>query len=112
MQQVGEFIVATVPAASVENPPAPLAHLLDADLSIFAAPPHRYERYTASVRAEYAHVPDSDFALGRSAILAAYLDQPAIYRSGVARELWEGRARENLRREVAVLQAWTRTKNN
>ncbi|MCA0347217.1 MAG: DUF4031 domain-containing protein [Actinobacteria bacterium] len=99
-QRVGDLIVATAPGADVGDAAPPLAHLLDADLSIFASSPARYAEYTAAVREEYAHVPDADFAAGRSRILSAYLAQPAIYRTGAASELWEARARVNLEREI------------
>jgi predicted metal-dependent HD superfamily phosphohydrolase len=101
---VSEFIVATIPAREVPDPAAPLAHLLDADLSIFAAAPHRYEQYAVAVRAEYAHVPEADFAAGRSRILSSYLAQPAIYRTGAAQLLWERRARQNVSAEVERLR--------
>lgn len=101
--QVGEFIVATTPAREVRDPAAPLAHLLDADLSIFASSPHRYQQYSLAVRAEYAHVADPDFAAGRSRILSGYLQQPAIYRTATAQQLWERRARENVSAEFEGL---------
>ena len=41
------------------------AVLVDADLSILGAPPERYARYAADVRAEYAHV-DDDGVAGRT----------------------------------------------
>lgn len=102
--EVSDFIVATTPGHAVQDPPAPLVHLLDADLSIFASPPWRYDEYAAAVRAEYAHVPEPDFRAGRAKILSAYLAQPAIYRTPTAHQLWEGRARANLGREVAELR--------
>ena len=111
VRQVGEYIVATVPAGSAGEDRArrsasPAGHeqLLDADLSIFAASPSRYLHYTQSVRTEYAHVPDEAFAAGRGAILAAYLEQPAIYRTRTAQQLWERRARANVQRELAALR--------
>jgi predicted metal-dependent HD superfamily phosphohydrolase len=104
VSQVSEFIVATIPAREVPDPAAPLAHLLDADLSIFAAAPHRYEQYAVAVRAEYAHVPEADFAAGRSRILSSYLAQPANYRTGAAQLLWERRARQNVSAEVERLR--------
>lgn len=104
VQLVGEMIVATTPAIPVEDPPAPLAQLLDADLSIFASSPHRYEQYAVAVRTEYAHVPDGDFAEGRARILETYLQQAEIYRTITARQLWEQRARLNLEREIELLR--------
>lgn len=100
VQQVGEFVIATAPALATRSAPVPLAHLLDADLSIFAASPSRYRRYTTGVRAEYAHVGERDFREGRAGILQNYLAHPAIYRTPLARRLWEDRARENLSREI------------
>lgn len=104
VDQVGEFILATTPALSMVDPPAPLAHLLDADLAIFASPPWRYDQYAASVRLEYAHVPDADFRAGRAQILGAYSAQPTIYRTAAAQRLWEERARANLSREIRMLR--------
>lgn len=104
VSRVGEFIVATTPARELRDPAAPLAHLLDADLSIFAAAPHRYRQYSESVRLEYAHVPEPDFSSGRSRILSSYLEQPAIYRTGTAQQLWEQRARRNVLAEIEQLR--------
>lgn len=100
---VAEHIVATTPGHEVTAPVPSLVHLLDADLSIFAASPERYEAYTTAVRQEYAHVADDDFARGRRSILTRYLAEPNIYRSPAAQQLWEARARVNLRTEVEEL---------
>lgn len=106
VQQVGELIIATEPgAASAARVPAPLAHLLDADLSIFASSDTRYLQYAAAVRDEYAHVPVAAFREGRAGILRGYLEQPTIYRLDAAQQLWERRARANLAREIAELTA-------
>lgn len=105
VQQVGEYVMATAPSAIVTRPSAPLAHLLDADLSIFASSELRYQQYSEAVREEYAHVAEADFRAGRSAILLKYLDEPKIFRSSAAQEMWEQRARTNLRREIALLGA-------
>lgn len=104
VQLVGDFIVRTTPARLVEDPPPALAHLLDADLSIFASSMSRYEQYTSAVRSEYAHVADADFANGRAHILRSYVSQPFIYRTEAARKLWEDRARANLTLEIERLQ--------
>lgn len=99
-QRVGEFIVDTTPARSIESAAPALVHLLDADLAIFASPSWRYEEYTAAVREEYAHVSDVDFARGRAEILESYIVRSAVYRGDVARGLWEARARANLQKEL------------
>ena len=77
--------------------------LCDADLAILAAPPPRYEEYAADVRREYAHVSDADFAAGRAAILRDLLGRPALFRTPLARELWEDPARTNMTAEVERL---------
>lgn len=100
---VFEMILATTPGEAPEEPGQQLAHLLDADLSILGAAPHRYANYASNVRHEYAHVTDEEFAAGRAEILAGFLEQPMIYRTVAARQLWEERARQNLAHEVELL---------
>ena len=97
---VSSLIAATTPGYDVVEAAPPLAHLLDADLAIFASSPARYAEYAAAVREEYAHVSDADFAVGRGRILSAFLAKPTIYRTRVASELWEARARVNLEQET------------
>jgi len=104
-ETVHDFVLATIPAEAPAKVPPELAHLLDADLSIFAASAVRYDRYANAVRAEYAHVPDVQFALGRARILESYAAQAEIYRTGTARDLWEAPARVNLAREIARLRS-------
>lgn len=103
VQSVGDLIVGTTPARRIDDPAAPLAHLLDADLSIFGSPLHRYEQYSLAVRREYAHVADADFSAGRARILVDYLQRATIYRTTAAQDLWERRARANLAREIEGL---------
>ncbi|MGO1736537.1 MAG: DUF4031 domain-containing protein [Leucobacter sp.] len=101
--EVRDLIVATTPTFVHTSVSEPLAHLLDADLSIFASSDARYEKYALAVRSEYAHVPEPLFREGRAGILRGYIDQPTIYRTEAALTLWERRARENLAREIAAL---------
>lgn len=107
LQGVHAHIVATIPAAELSNASdarsAGVAHLLDADLSIFGASPARYRRYAERVRAEYAHVPDTAFREGRSHILSRYLARPRIFRTAAAHTLWELTARHNLTHEIELL---------
>ncbi|MFI7249881.1 metal-dependent phosphohydrolase [Micromonospora chalcea] len=88
-------------AAGPDDPDGAL--LCDADLAVLAAPPERYDRYAAAIRAEYAHVPDPDFRAGRSAALRHLLALPALYRLPEPHARWESRARANLSRELAGL---------
>ena len=74
--------------------------LSDADLAILAAETERYADYTASVRREYAHVPDADFAVGRALVLRDLLSKPALFQTAHGRAAWEARARANILAEL------------
>ena len=58
--------------------------------------PERYAAYVATVRREYAHVPDREFAAGRAAILGDLLAKPTLFHTAYAREHWEATARANV----------------
>jgi predicted metal-dependent HD superfamily phosphohydrolase len=79
------------------------ALLCDADLSILAADPARYDAYAAAVRREYGHVPDEVFRIGRAEVLRHLLGLPVLYRVVPERAQWEVRARANLTRELSAL---------
>jgi predicted metal-dependent HD superfamily phosphohydrolase len=80
------------------------AVVLDADLSILAAEPSRYQAYATGVRAEYAHVDDASWRAGRATVLRAFLERPAIYLTAPMRRQ-EHRARANLAAELSSLAA-------
>lgn len=79
--------------------------LSDADLGVLAAPRERYDAYAAGVRADYAHVGDDDFHVGRATVLARLAAKPALFHTPQARALWEAPARANLERELGELRA-------
>lgn len=81
------------------------AVLCDADLAILAAPAERYAAYVAGVRHEYAQFDDVTFALGRAAVLEELLGADHLYATQRGRELWEERARANVRAELVSLRA-------
>ncbi|MDI1465802.1 metal-dependent phosphohydrolase [Catellatospora sp. KI3] len=76
--------------------------LADADLAILAVPWPDYCAYVAGVRAEYAHVPDELWQVGRATVLRNLLSLPALYHHHPA---WESAARANLTRELSALHA-------
>lgn len=80
------------------------AVVLDADLSILAAEPARYEAYATGVRAEYAHVDDAAWQTGRAAVLAAFLARRSIFMTAPMQPR-EPRARANLSAELSRLRA-------
>jgi predicted metal-dependent HD superfamily phosphohydrolase len=79
--------------------------LCDADLAILASGPDRYASYVRGVRSEYASLPDADFAAGRKAVLLDLLAKPSLFHTEAARRRWEQRARANVERELATLEA-------
>lgn len=79
------------------------AVLVDADLEILGREEGDYLRYTQQVRADYAHVPDEQFALGRAQVLRGLLDAPRLFRTATGYRLWEGKARQNLEAELTAL---------
>ncbi len=79
------------------------AVLLDADLWILGAPPARYERYRAGVRAEYGHLDDEAWRVWRSGVLRALLARPRLYVTHRFRDRLEPQARRNLAGELAAL---------
>ena len=99
--------VARLVRMTVDHNPGPGDHngavLSDADLSSLGLPSADYRRNTAAIRLEYAHVSDDDFRTGRTRIITSLLAAPQLFRTSVARERWEERARVNMRDELADL---------
>jgi len=79
------------------------ALLLDADLSILAAPSDIFWRYEGQVRQEYAHVPDEIYRPARRRILQSFRDRRQIYQSPHGFHEWERKARFNLGQSIAGL---------
>jgi predicted metal-dependent HD superfamily phosphohydrolase len=104
--QVVEEVVRLVLLTVAHDPVAEDRHgalLSDADLAVLAAEPHRYERYAAGVRREYAHVGPLAFQEGRAAVLRDLLGRPRLYATQEGRRRWEDAARRNLRDELIRL---------
>ncbi len=78
---------------------------LDADIAILGASPATYQRYTAAVRAEYAHLDDTTFGAGRSAFLKGALLRPRLFRTQIFAGAFEAQARANMAAELLRLQA-------
>lgn len=99
--EVVRLVRLTASHAVEDDPPG--AALCDADLAILAAPPRRYARYAADVRAEYAHVPEEDFRAGRGTVLQSLIGRERLFATASGRYLWEERARSNLAAELRDL---------
>jgi len=77
--------------------------MVDIDLAILGSPPETYDVYRSSIRREYAHVPDEAFRIGRAKVLHFFLERPVFRTAWFAS--FESVARENLARELALLES-------
>lgn len=75
----------------------------DADLAVLAGSPTTYRRYVRRVRAEYAHVDDAAWRVGRAEVLRNLLATEHLFATPVGRDRWESRARANLAGEIEAL---------
>lgn len=78
---------------------------LDADLSILGSAPHVYAGYAEAIRAEYAHVPDQDYRVGRAAVLRGFVGRTQLYFTQVGVTRWDTLARSNLTAEIVQLES-------
>jgi predicted metal-dependent HD superfamily phosphohydrolase len=80
------------------------AVVADCDLSILGASEERYARYAADVRAEYEHVADADWSVGRAALLRSFLERPRLFVTDRMHDKLDAAARRNLQWELATLE--------
>jgi predicted metal-dependent HD superfamily phosphohydrolase len=85
--------------------------LVDVDLAILGAPPERFDEYERDIRAEYAWVPTTIFARKRRALLERLLARERLFATPAMREAHEQRARANLARSIARLDAASRPRH-
>jgi len=101
--------VARLVALTTHHDPGPDdvagALVSDADLAVLAGSDRAYRRYVRQVRAEYAHVDDDAWRVGRGQVLRALLGAERLFATPSGRERWEARARANVAAELAALDA-------
>lgn len=99
-------VVQALIMATADHVPAGIGQevLLDADLAILGASAGRYQAYATGVRAEYAHVSDQAWQVGRTRVLQHFLERPNIYCTSTMRQALQHRARANVSAELASLQ--------
>lgn len=81
------------------------AFFLDMDLAVLGASPDIFDVYEAAVRHEYDWVGEADWRAGRRAVLQGFLSREHIFHTDIFQAAYEARARENLRRSLARLNA-------
>jgi predicted metal-dependent HD superfamily phosphohydrolase len=106
-QDVADRVYALVMATRHEAPPEdPDARLLvDVDLASLGAEARRFDEDDLQIRAEYAHVPEIEYREGRRRVLGSFLARPRLYSTDYFHSALEERARNNLRRAIARLEA-------
>lgn len=79
--------------------------LVDADLSILAAPPDRFAAYEHQIRQEYDWVPEPEFRAAREKFLRGMLARPSIFNDSAMRERHEAHARRNIEESLRGLRS-------
>ena len=80
------------------------AVMVDIDLSIFGQESKRFDEYENQIGQEYNWVSQSEYVVGRTAVLKTFLARPSIYTTGFFHNKYEQQARENLNRSILKLQ--------
>lgn len=80
-----------------------MGYFLDIDMSILGSDPDTYDRYEKNIRKEYDWVSEDMFKNGRMMLLKSFLAMDWIYNTKKFRQLYEGQARENIKRAMAAL---------
>lgn len=81
------------------------ALICDIDLSILGRPPAEYAAYAAAIRLEYAWVPPTQYAEGRSRVLGSFLKRPALFSHRLFQQRFDAAAKINLTWELSQLAA-------
>lgn len=81
------------------------ALMVSIDLSVLGGDPDAYDAYADGVRHEYAHVPEPAFRAGRARVMRHFLEAPVLYADSAFRARLEEKARANIAREIAGLEA-------
>lgn len=100
-ERVSYSILATRHDTEVTDTDAQL--MVDVDLSILGRESDIFWRYEENIRKEYAWVSESQFRQKRMEILRGFLDRQYIYYHKKHREMFEERARLNLKQAIARL---------
>lgn len=78
--------------------------VLDADLAALGAAWPQYLQDAGDIRQEYAFVPEPAYQQGRRRVLAGFLQRERLFQTELLFATLEARARENITREMAMLQ--------
>ena len=79
--------------------------LIDFDLKILARDWDDYKIYFEQIRKEYRIYPDFLYKPGRAKALKHFLENEFIFQTDEFRKLYEEKARENIEKEVSILES-------
>jgi predicted metal-dependent HD superfamily phosphohydrolase len=101
IKKVHEYILATKTHSGPAD--SDLSFFIDLDLSILGSSAETYNNYCKNVRKEYTWVPDMLYKPGRMKVLQHFLNMEKIFKTEVFYNLFETKARENLRAEIDAI---------
>ena len=101
--RVRDLILATRHKESPASRDAAL--IVDIDLSILGQPPPVFEEFERAIREEYRNVPSETYASGRFRILYVFFNRSRVYYTDRFQDRYGIRAKANLARALAALQA-------
>lgn len=78
-------------------------YFTDADLAILGEERTVYQAYAFNVRKEYSRYPDFLYNPGRKKVLQHFLSMHRIYKTEFFFDIYEGRARMNIKKELTML---------
>jgi predicted metal-dependent HD superfamily phosphohydrolase len=78
--------------------------LIDFDLKILARDWEEYQIYFEQIRKEYRIYPDFLYKPGRAKALKHFLENEFIFQTDEFRKLYEEKARENIEKEISILE--------
>eukprot|EP01126_Amoeba_proteus_P000126 TRINITY_DN10053_c0_g1_i1.p1 TRINITY_DN10053_c0_g1~~TRINITY_DN10053_c0_g1_i1.p1 ORF type:complete len:219 (-),score=37.07 TRINITY_DN10053_c0_g1_i1:37-693(-) len=102
VEKVCRYIMATK-SHKIDIDDSDLKYFLDFDLAILGKPPELYDIYAGQIRQEYIHVPRDKYFVGRKMVLSE-LSSGGIYLTDDFISASEGKAKENILREIQMLE--------
>ena len=102
IEQVYRLIIATIHRIPPQLPDE--MYVIDIDLSSFGLPWDEFYVDSRNVRGEFPHLSEREFALKNSNFLQRLLDRTSIYSTPFFRRLLESNARENIQRQMELLE--------
>jgi predicted metal-dependent HD superfamily phosphohydrolase len=106
LEMASQIILSTAHHTHEEAPPEH-HRVLDLDLAGFTAPPDVFDRQSAALRREFAHVPEARYARQTAGFLRALLARRTIFRTEPFAP-FEAQARARIEREIQRLESGSR----